>query len=63
MVETAVERWGRLDLLILCAGISAHCQFEDFTDMKPFKKVMDVNYYGVVYPTRHALKYLKHASP
>ena len=27
--------------------------------MDPFKKVVDVNLYGCVYPTRHALKYLK----
>jgi NAD(P)-dependent dehydrogenase (short-subunit alcohol dehydrogenase family) len=44
---------------MLCAGISAHCLFEDFKSMEPFKKVVEINLYGCVYPTRHALKYLK----
>ena len=44
---------------MLCAGISAHCLFEDFTSMDPFRKVVEINLYGCVYPTRHALKYLK----
>ena len=30
--------------------------------MAPFRKVVDVNLYGCVYPTRHALKYMKKGS-
>jgi NAD(P)-dependent dehydrogenase (short-subunit alcohol dehydrogenase family) len=44
---------------MLSAGISAHSLFEDFKSMEPFKKVVDVNLYGCVYPTRYAIKYLK----
>ena len=46
-------------MLVLCAGISAHSLFEDFDDMASFRKVVETNLYGCVYPVRHALKYLK----
>jgi dehydrogenase/reductase SDR family member 7B len=45
--------------LVLCAGISAHSLFEDFKDMEPFRKVVETNLYGCVYPVRHALKHMK----
>lgn len=60
LIDTAVENFGpRIDLLLLCAGISAHSNFEDFPDMEPFRKVIETNLYGCAYPTRHALKYMK----
>lgn len=59
LIEKTVEKFGTIDVMILAAGISAHSMFEDFQDMKTFRKVMDVNLYGCVYPTRHALKYMK----
>ena len=46
-------------MLVLCAGISAHSLFEDFDDMSNFRKVVETNLYGCVYPVRYALKYLK----
>ena len=52
LVETAVETFGRLDLLVLNAGVSAHFLFEDTKDMSIFRKMMDVNFFGYLYPTR-----------
>ena len=63
LVDTAAKEFGQIDVLVLCAGISAHCLFEEFKSMAPFRKVVDVNLYGCVYPTRHALKYMKKGSP
>ena len=37
LIDTAVEKFGGIDILFLCAGISAHSLFEDFTDMAPFR--------------------------
>ena len=48
--------------MVLCAGISAHCDFKDFDDMAKFRKVVEVNLYGCVYPTKHALKHLSAAN-
>lgn len=59
LVEAAGQQFGRIDTLALCAGISAHCLFEDFTDMAPFRQVVETNLYGCVYPVRHALKFMK----
>ena len=30
LIETAASKFGQIDVLVLCAGISAHCLFEDF---------------------------------
>jgi len=54
-----VELFGQIDVLILNAGISAHFLFEDIENMEVFKKLMEVNFFGCVYPTRYALPYLK----
>ena len=59
-IEEAAEfLGGRIDIMALCAGISAHSLFEDFQDMVPFKKVVDTNLMGCAYPTKFALKYMK----
>jgi dehydrogenase/reductase SDR family member 7B len=57
LVEAAVNRYGGIDILIANAGISMRAMFEDL-DMAVFRKVMDVNFYGSVYPVRYALPYL-----
>ena len=54
-----MNRFGGIDLLVLCAGISAHSLFEDFKDMEPFRQVVETNLYGCVYPVKHALGHLK----
>ena len=58
-METAVETFGRLDLLVLNAGVSAHFLFEDTKDMSIFRKMMDVNFFGYLYPTRLASYFVK----
>lgn len=53
LVDAAIEHFGQLDLLILNAGVSAHFMFEDCQDMNVFKKIMDINFFGYLYPTRY----------
>ena len=57
LVEQTLQRFGKIDILINNAGISMRALFEDL-DMKVFKKVMDINFYGTVYATKACLPYI-----
>lgn len=59
LVESTISRFGSLDYLILCAGISMWAKFEDIEDPSLFKKIMDTNYQGAVNCTYYALSHLK----
>ena len=59
LVEASVDAFGGVDMLVANAGIAASALLEDFTDLHLFKQVVDVNFYGAVYCTYHALPYLK----
>lgn len=54
MAEEAVKAFGRIDVLINNAGISMRAIFEE-VDPEVIKKVMDINFYGVVYATKYCL--------
>ncbi|PLW93643.1 MAG: short chain dehydrogenase [Marinilabiliales bacterium] len=59
-VEAAAEKFGKIDVLINNAGISMRAIFEDL-DISVIKKLMDVNFWGTVYCTNAAYKYLLEA--
>jgi NADP-dependent 3-hydroxy acid dehydrogenase YdfG len=59
MVKQAVEAYGKVDGLILNAGVSMWARFEDITDITFFKILMDVNYHGAVNCCHAALPHLK----
>jgi dehydrogenase/reductase SDR family member 7B len=54
MAEEVVKRFGRIDILINNAGISMRALFNE-VDLDVVKKVMDINFYGVLYATKHCL--------
>lgn len=54
MAEEALSAFGRIDILINNAGISMRAVFED-VDPAVIRKVMDINFYGVVYATKYCL--------
>jgi dehydrogenase/reductase SDR family member 7B len=54
MAELAKKKFGTIDVLINNAGISMRALFED-VDLDVIKKVMDINFYGVLYATKHCL--------
>ena len=53
-IESTIDTFGHIDVLINNAGISMRALFED-ASTEVFRKVMDVNFFGSVYCTKYAL--------
>lgn len=53
-IETAHNKWGRVDVLINNAGISMRALFED-VQLSVIRELMDINFWGTVYCTKYAL--------
>lgn len=58
LIETAVEAFGRIDVLICNAGISMRAIFDD-VDLSVLHRLMDVNFWGTVNCCKYALPYLQ----
>jgi dehydrogenase/reductase SDR family protein 7B len=54
MAREALRVYGRIDVLINNAGISMRALFEE-VDLEVVRKVMDINFYGVLYATQSCL--------
>ena len=54
LVEKALIKFGKIDVLVNNAGISMRAVFADL-NVSVLKKVMDVNFWGTVYCTRYAI--------
>ena len=59
LVEFTVEKFGRLDILVLAAGIAAHSLFKDLESAEILRELMDVNYMGYVNLTMSAIADLR----
>ncbi len=57
LIDSTVERFGSIDILINNAGISMRAIFND-TGIEVIKQVMDINFWGTVYSTKYALPHL-----
>jgi short-subunit dehydrogenase len=57
MVLSTVVRFGGVDVLINNAGISMRALFKDL-ELNVLKTLMDVNFWGAVYSTKHAFPYI-----
>jgi NAD(P)-dependent dehydrogenase (short-subunit alcohol dehydrogenase family) len=57
-VETTVEQYGRLDVLLCSAGISMRCHF-DGAHLDAMERVLRVNFLGTLYATHAALPFIK----
>ncbi len=57
LINLAITNFNTIDILISNAGISMRALFSE-VDLKVIKQLMDVNFWGAVYCTKHALPYL-----
>lgn len=57
MVAQTIEKFGRIDVLVCNAGVSMRALFEDI-DLKVFRQLMDINFYGTIYATKYALPHI-----
>ena len=57
LIQFAINKFGRIDILLNNAGISMRAIFQDVS-LDVFDKLMKVNFYGAVYCTKHALPYI-----
>lgn len=58
LIDTAVERFGGIDVMICNAGLSMRALFDD-CDLSVLHRLMDVNFWGTVNCTKYALPYLQ----
>ncbi|XP_077412859.1 3-dehydrosphinganine reductase isoform X1 [Vanacampus margaritifer] len=58
VIKQAQEKLGPVDMLVNCAGTSFSGKFEE-VEVDRFKRLMEVNYLGSVYPTRAVITTMK----
>jgi NAD(P)-dependent dehydrogenase (short-subunit alcohol dehydrogenase family) len=57
MVQTALDAFGRIDIVVSNAGIMEFDDFRDL-DLEAFRRTMDINFWGSVYPVMAAVPLL-----
>ena len=59
LVQAAILTFGRLDVLINNAGMSAHARLDEVLDLGWYEDLMRTNHWGAVWCTHAALPHLK----
>lgn len=59
LIERTMGEYGRIDTLVNNAGITPASRFTRMHDLSLFEKVIQINFFGSVYCTYHALPHLK----
>ncbi len=58
LIDETINQYGKIDLLLLGAGVSMWTPFEEISDISFFKDLMDTNYTGAVHCIYAALPHL-----
>ena len=61
IMSGAALAFGGIDVLVNNAGATMWARFEDIEDLSILERIMQVNYMGAVYCTKHALPYVRAA--
>ncbi|KAJ7545885.1 hypothetical protein O6H91_08G014900 [Diphasiastrum complanatum] len=59
VIDETIDRFGRLDHLVNNAGVTHSFFFEEATDTSAFTPLIDITFWGDVYPTYYALPHLR----
>ena len=59
LMAGAALAFGGIDVLVNNAGMTMWARFEEIQDLAVLERIMQVNYMGAVYCTKHALPYLR----
>lgn len=59
LIDAAVEKFGRIDVLVNNAGGTMWARFDEVDDISIFERLMRLNYLSAVWLTHHALPHLK----
>lgn len=59
LIDAAVAAFGRIDLLVNNAGMSAHARLDEVADLAWYETLMRINHWGAVWCTHAALPHLK----
>ena len=59
MIDRVIDAYGRIDYLILNAGVNAHFNFAELEDLGLYERIMKINFYANVYLTKYALPHLR----
>jgi len=57
LIDKAIEKFGKIDVLINNAGISMRALFNEMK-LEVFQKVMNINFMGTVYCTHYAINHI-----
>ncbi|MBN2480190.1 MAG: SDR family oxidoreductase [Bacteroidales bacterium] len=57
LIESTIQKYGKIDVLINNAGISMRALFKD-VEISVLKRLFDVNFWGAVHCTKYALPHL-----
>lgn len=57
LIDSTIDKFNKIDILINNAGISMRALFET-TELDVIRKLMDINFWGTVYCTKYALPHL-----
>ncbi|XP_011073098.1 11-beta-hydroxysteroid dehydrogenase-like 6 [Sesamum indicum] len=59
LIQEAINQFGRLDHLVMAAGVTPVSMFEDTFQVTNFAPAMDINFWGLAYATYFAAPYLR----
>jgi NAD(P)-dependent dehydrogenase (short-subunit alcohol dehydrogenase family) len=59
LIQRSIEKLGRIDHLVLCAGLGMWARFDAVTDPTLFERLIAVNYLSAVYCTHAALPHIR----